>query len=127
MNYTIIVVLLSLALCTQSSIHAQALIPVPQSGQLIRYENFTSTYIPARSIDVWLPANYTPQKKYAVLYMQDGQMLFDSTTTWNHQEWGVDETLTSLMEQKKNQRLYCSRNLEWRQKPSCRVFSAKAL
>jgi len=32
--------------------------------------------------------------------MQDGQMLFDSALTWNKQEWGVDETLTMLMEGK---------------------------
>jgi hypothetical protein len=27
------------------------------------------------------------------VYMHDGQMLFDSTATWNHQEWHVDEVL----------------------------------
>jgi enterochelin esterase-like enzyme len=36
-------------------------------------------------------------KKYAVLYMHDGQMLYDSTTTWNKQEWGVDEVLSKLI------------------------------
>jgi enterochelin esterase-like enzyme len=29
--------------------------------------------------------------------MHDGQMLFDSTTTWNGQEWGIDETLSHLI------------------------------
>ena len=29
--------------------------------------------------------------------MNDGQMLFDSTTTWNKQEWKVDETASALM------------------------------
>ena len=38
------------------------------------------------------------KKKYAVLYMQDGQMLFDSTNNWNKQEWKMDEALTQLME-----------------------------
>ena len=32
-----------------------------------------------------------------ILYMHDGQMLFDSTTTWNRQEWKVDEVLGRLM------------------------------
>jgi len=32
-----------------------------------------------------------------VLYMHDGQMLFDSATTWNKQEWGVDETMSRLL------------------------------
>jgi enterochelin esterase-like enzyme len=33
--------------------------------------------------------------------MHDGQMLFDSSITWNKQEWGVDETLNQLMQQNK--------------------------
>ncbi len=66
------------------------------SGQIERLVNFPSQFVDARNVDVWLPEDYTPQKKYAVLYMHDGQMLFDSTTTWNKQEWGVDETLTKL-------------------------------
>jgi predicted alpha/beta superfamily hydrolase len=33
--------------------------------------------------------------------MHDGQMLFDSTTTFNKMEWGVDECLTKLMRERK--------------------------
>lgn len=33
--------------------------------------------------------------------MHDGQMLFDTSKTWNHQEWGVDETASRLLRQKK--------------------------
>jgi len=44
-------------------------------------------------VDVWLPEGYSDKRKYAVLYMQDGQMLFDSTITWNKQEWQVDELI----------------------------------
>ena len=33
--------------------------------------------------------------------MQDGQMLFDSSVTWNKQEWGVDETISSLQQENK--------------------------
>jgi enterochelin esterase-like enzyme len=57
--------------------------------------------VPARNVDVWLPDNYSASKKYAVLYMHDGQMLFDSSITWNKQEWGVDETLAQLMKEQK--------------------------
>lgn len=52
-------------------------------------------------MEVWLPSDYSNKKKYAVLYMHDGQMLFDSTTTWNRQEWGVDETMGRLLAEKK--------------------------
>jgi enterochelin esterase-like enzyme len=71
------------------------------SGTVKHFEQFPSQYIAARNVDVWLPADYSPKKRYAVLYMHDGQMLFDSTTTWNRQEWGVDETLTQLVADKK--------------------------
>ena len=66
------------------------------AGNIEIYENFPSTYISTRNVSIWLPENYYPKKKYAVLYMHDGQMLFDANTTWNNQEWGVDECLTKL-------------------------------
>lgn len=71
------------------------------SGTIRRFSNFSSGFVDARTIDVWLPAGYDTKKKYAVLYMHDGQMLFDSTINWNHQEWGVDETLGKLIKEKK--------------------------
>ena len=64
-------------------------------------KNFESKYVKERNVDVWLPRGYSSSKKYAVLYMHDGQMLFDSTTTWNKQEWGVDETMQKLIDEKK--------------------------
>jgi enterochelin esterase-like enzyme len=33
--------------------------------------------------------------------MHDGQMLYDATTTWNKQEWRVDETVGKLIKEKK--------------------------
>src|SRR5690554_1086712 len=66
-------------------------------GTLLRIDDFPSNYIPPRKVDIWLPEGYSNNKKYAVLYMHDGQMLFDSTITWNKQEWRVDETSSQLM------------------------------
>ncbi|TXF89804.1 esterase [Neolewinella aurantiaca] len=68
------------------------------SGKVERVEDFNSKFIPARNVDVWLPEEYSDTRQYAVLYMHDGQMLFDSTTTWNKQDWGVDETMAKLIE-----------------------------
>jgi len=53
-----------------------------------------------RKVSVWLPEGYRVGESCDVLYMHDGQMLFDSTTTWNHQEWQVDEILSKLMDEK---------------------------
>lgn len=71
------------------------------SGTLMRVENFPTNLISPRRLDIWLPNNYSKEKKYAVLYMHDGQMLFDSTTTWNKQEWKMDEWATQLMNEGK--------------------------
>jgi predicted alpha/beta superfamily hydrolase len=97
-KYSILASLL-VVLFTIPATHAQ--VPTPQQGRVVRHENFPSAQVTPRHVDVWLPAAYDPQKKYAVLYMHDGQMLFDSTLTWNKQEWGVDETLSQLMREKK--------------------------
>jgi predicted alpha/beta superfamily hydrolase len=77
-------------------LQTQAQLPQLASGTIRRIDSFKSAYVLPRTVDVWLPNNYNNQKKYPVLYMHDGQMLFDSTTTWNKQEWQVDETLTQL-------------------------------
>lgn len=49
-----------------------------------------------RRIWLYLPPDYaTSTKRYPVLYMQDGQNVFDAATSFAG-EWGVDETLDSL-------------------------------
>lgn len=67
------------------------------SGLIKRFEQFPSVYVSSRNIDVWLPEDFNDSLKYSVLYMHDGQMLFDSTTTWNHQAWNVDDIAARLM------------------------------
>jgi len=49
-----------------------------------------------RKIWLYLPPDYnTSTKRYPVLYMQDGQNLFDNATSFSG-EWQVDETLNTL-------------------------------
>ncbi|WP_226065584.1 alpha/beta hydrolase-fold protein [Kaistella polysaccharea] len=49
-----------------------------------------------RKIWIYLPPDYeTSTKRYPVLYMQDGQNLFDDKTSFSG-EWQVDETLNRL-------------------------------
>jgi enterochelin esterase-like enzyme len=92
---TLIMILLVNALCLDK-LTGQSL-PVVSSGKIVRLESFKSEYVDSRNIDIWLPDNYSENKKYPVIYMHDGQMLFDSTNTWNHQEWQVDEILGDLI------------------------------
>jgi alpha-glucosidase len=69
------------------------------SGQLVVLEDFESRYIPARDILVWLPQDFAEDRQYAVLYMHDGESLFDAESTWNGQEWAVDEVAGRLMDE----------------------------
>jgi predicted alpha/beta superfamily hydrolase len=83
-----------LLLVVHSWIQAQEL--KVSSGFVQRFENFKSAFVDARNIDVWLPKGYNTAEKYAVIYMHDGQMLFDANTTWNKQAWEVDEVAGKL-------------------------------
>jgi hypothetical protein len=74
-----------------------AQLPQVASGKIVRHPYFKSRFVAPRHVDVWLPSDYSSKKKYAVLYMHDGQMLFDTAATWNKQEWGVDETMGMLL------------------------------
>ena len=67
------------------------------TGNIDIYEDFDSQIVAPRTVRVWTPADYDPHRKYDVIYMHDGQNLFDASITWNGQEWGVDETMTRLM------------------------------
>ncbi len=52
-----------------------------------------------RRIWAYLPKDYAAgKKKYQVIYMQDGQNLFNEQTA-AFGEWGIDETLDTLIEQ----------------------------
>lgn len=66
-----------------------------------KYVDFKSENVSSRTIEVLLPPNYDAKKKYPVLYMHDGQMLFDADITWNKKEWGVDEVVTDLIRKDK--------------------------
>lgn len=74
--------------------------PIPSvvKGTLIRLDSFPSKYVTARNVHVWVPAGYENAKRYAVLYMHDGQMLYDSTIAWNKQAWDVDDVASRLIE-----------------------------
>jgi predicted alpha/beta superfamily hydrolase len=77
---------------------ADAPVPKVSSGSIERLADFPSVHVPPRHIDVWLPNGYPEGGPYDVLYMHDGQMLFDASQTWNGQEWQVDEVAGALID-----------------------------
>lgn len=50
-----------------------------------------------KPIYIWTPSDYSPKKKYSVLYMTDGQNLFGNLETMSGNEWECDETVLSYM------------------------------
>lgn len=69
------------------------------TGEVRYHRNFTYKNILPRDIIVWLPPNYNEDLKrhYPVLYMQDGQNLFDPGNSFTGIDWGADETADSLI------------------------------
>ncbi|WP_395703544.1 alpha/beta hydrolase [Aquabacterium sp.] len=76
-------------------------LPPPQVkwGRLERWTPFPSRQVDPRPVEVWLPPGYDGRKPHAVLYMHDGQMLFDAGSTWNRQAWAVDQVAAPLLAQ----------------------------
>ncbi len=74
-----------------------------EPGTLRRYPDFASKHVAARHVDVWLPPGYEDDlaARFPVLYMHDGQNIFEPETSYTGIDWGVDEALIRLMEKDK--------------------------
>ena len=79
----------------------QAAVPGPslgKTGGFKRHTDFPSRLVDPRNIDVWLPPDYnTTGRRYAVIYMHDGQNVFDPATAFGGVDWAVDETMQRLV------------------------------
>lgn len=65
---------------------------------LTRHEDFASSFVAARRVDVWRPDAVPNGEGLPVLYMHDGQNLFDPATAYGGVDWGVQEAVARLME-----------------------------
>jgi predicted alpha/beta superfamily hydrolase len=73
------------------------------SGNIQRHKAFSSrTLNNRRDVLVYLPPGYRRfvRRRYPVLYLQDGQNMFDAATAFGNVEWGVDETAQRLIRKK---------------------------
>jgi enterochelin esterase-like enzyme len=70
-------------------------------GQLRKHEGYRSRYLPTpRDLIVYLPGIYekNPGLRFPVLYLQDGQNLFDPATAFiPGMDWGVGQTADALI------------------------------
>ena len=92
-----------------AAVHAQPMpdaasgaVPVTRpgvTGTVLRFADFPSAHVPARTVDVWLPPGYAADttRTYPALYLHDGQNQFDPATSFAGVDWGVDEALTTLL------------------------------
>lgn len=68
---------------------------------LVKHEGVHSEFLPGdRNVTVWLPPGYgNADARYPVLYLHDGQNLFDPEASFKKGEhWRVGETATALVE-----------------------------
>jgi predicted alpha/beta superfamily hydrolase len=65
------------------------------------YPKFDSKFVRVRRVDVWLPPGYGEDngRFYPVLYMHDGQNLFDPSTSYTGIPWAVDKAILKLGDQ----------------------------
>jgi len=69
------------------------------TGNVRYHKNFEGRRVLPRDIIVWLPPSYgsLADKYYPVLYMQDGQNVFDPSTSSFGIDWQIDEVADSLI------------------------------
>src|SRR6266576_6365465 len=70
------------------------------TGTIRRHRQFPSKILGnRRDVLVWLPRGYSrfSRKRHPVLYLQDGQNVFDAATSFAGTEWSVDESAQRLI------------------------------
>lgn len=72
------------------------------TGELRHHRQLEFEGLQPRDAIVWLPPGYEDsEQSYPVLYMHDGQNLFDPRTSAFRVDWQVDETCTRLIAEEK--------------------------
>ncbi len=71
-----------------------------QRGELRKMEAVPGEGLKPRDIRVWLPPGFdaSGETRYPVLYMHDGQNLFEPGFSYGGVEWGLDEVMARLIE-----------------------------
>ncbi len=92
---------LSAYLHAQQTRASQPCIPTTETGTLRFIAEFPARHILPRAVSIWLPPGYTPDKQYPVLYMHDGQNIFDSACAFGHVAWEVDSIMTDLIKRRR--------------------------
>lgn len=75
------------------------------TGHVERFASVDSKFVEGRNVDVWLPPSYfepeAKARRYPVLYVHDGQNVFDPATSFIGVDWAIDETMNQLIAERK--------------------------
>jgi predicted alpha/beta superfamily hydrolase len=75
------------------------------TGHVEHLAPIDSKFVDRRSVDVWLPPSYftaeSKSRRYPVLYVHDGQNVFDPASSFIGVDWAIDETMTRLITEQK--------------------------
>lgn len=93
-------VLLLAALVATPALATDATYMIPQvsAGRVVTWPALDGGAAGPMTVWIWLPPGYgrVKGKHYPVLYMHDGQNLFDRKLTNFDQEWGIDEAIPRI-------------------------------
>lgn len=85
-----------LALAAALLLGAPALAQPDPAASLQPRETVASRFVPSRTIQVWLPPGYGKGRtRYPVVYLHDGQNVYDAPSPWSHHSWAVHRALAA--------------------------------
>lgn len=70
----------------------------PDTGRLLDYPHLSAAGLPEQHVTIWLPPGYdASDRRYGVLYMHDGQNLFDPALANFHKVWAADRAMRAAV------------------------------
>nr|WP_294848632.1 alpha/beta hydrolase-fold protein [uncultured Sphingomonas sp.] len=86
---------------TTMATDASHMMPAVSAGKVVAWPDMDGGAAGKMTVWVWTPPGYgtVKGKRYPVLYMHDGQNLFDRALTNFNQEWGMDEAIPRMVAQ----------------------------
>ncbi len=101
------------------------------TGTLDRFENFYSKFVDHRNVDVWLPPGIESGTSSPVLYMHDGQNLFDDSLSYGAVSWAIDQAMLRLIGEGKTRGAIVvgiwNTSIRWREYMPAKPYFAPAL
>jgi predicted alpha/beta superfamily hydrolase len=99
---------------------------------LQRHESFESKYVEARKVDVWCPPGYSESsERHPVIYMHDGQNLFEPISSIGGASWEIDKAIARLLDAKKIRGGLVvgiwNTNIRWREYMPQKAYGSRAV